>query len=66
MTGVLIAENATVIPLEAKPTEFWGNGFELEKSIFKNSSTLVNQLVKKGKNADENGDYEMLDTILKD
>ena len=30
--------NPNKLPLEAKPTNFWGQRLELEKSIFKNSS----------------------------
>ena len=29
-------KNPIKIPAEAKPTQFWGKGFELENSIFQN------------------------------
>ena len=37
----------------------------MEKSIFKNSSTLANEIVKKVENANENGDSEVSVTTLK-
>ena len=37
----------------------------MENSIFKNSNTLVNEIVGKVEN-DNNGDLEVLDTIFKD
>ena len=57
--------NPNKLPLEAKPTLFWGWRLELEKSIFKNSSILAKQIITKVENAKENDDKEVLITTLK-
>ena len=44
-------QNPNKLPLEAKPTIFWGQSLELEKSIFKNSSILVKEIMTKVENA---------------
>ena len=51
--------NPNKLPLEAKPTDFWGRKLELKKSIFKNSNILVKEIVTKIKNAKENDDKEV-------
>ena len=53
------------LPLETKPTQFWGRILEVEKSVFKNSSILVNKIETKVENAKENNDKEVLVTVLK-
>ena len=58
-------KNSNKVPLEAKPTQFWGRRLELEKSVFKNSSFLVNEIVTKVENATENDDKEVLFAVLK-
>ena len=57
-------KNPNKIPIKEKPTQFWGRRLELEKSIFKNSSTLVKKVVEKFENANENGDSKVLVTIF--
>ena len=57
--------NPNKLPLEAKPTDFWGRKLELEKSIFINSSILVKEMVAKVENAKENDDKEVLIAVLK-
>ena len=57
--------NPNKLPLEAKPTDFWGRKLELEKSIFINSSILVKEMVAKVENAKENDDKEVPLTVLK-
>ena len=56
--------NPNKLPLEAKPTDFWGRKLELEKSIFINSSILVKEMVAKVENAKENDDKEVLFAVL--
>ena len=57
--------NPNKLPLDAKPTDFWGRKLELEKSIFINSSILTKEMVAKVENAKENDDKEVLNTVLK-
>ena len=57
--------NPNKLPLDAKPTDFWGRKLELEKSIFINSSILTKEMVAKVENAKENDDKEGLNTVLK-
>ena len=57
--------NPNKLPLEAKPTDFWGRKLELEKSVFINSSILVKEMVTKVENAKENDDKEVLIAVLK-
>ena len=59
-------KNPKKIPMEAKPTQFWGRRLELEKSNFKYWSVLINEIVTKFEYAKENGDAEVLVTTLKD
>ena len=40
-------KNSNKLLLEAKPTQFWGRRLGLKKSVFKNSSILVNKIVTK-------------------
>ena len=58
-------QNPNKLPLEAKPTDFWGRRLNLEKSIFKNSNILVKEIVTKIQNAKENDDKEVKITVLK-
>ena len=58
-------KNPNKLPLEAKPTQFWGRILEVEKSVFKNSIIRVNEIVTKVENAKENNDKEVLVTVLK-
>ena len=57
--------NPNKLPLEAKPTDFWGRKLELKKSVFINSSILVKEIVTKIENAKENEDKEVLIVVLK-
>ena len=59
-------KNPNKIPTEAKPTQFWVRRLELEKSIFKNSSTIVNEIVDKAEKATEKCDTEVLVTTLEE
>ena len=52
--------------MEAKPTQLSDRRLELEKSVFKNSSILINEIVSNVENARENGDAEVLVTNLKE
>ena len=53
------------LPSEAKPTQFRGRRLELEKSIFKNPSVLVNEIITKVDAVKENSDSKVLVTALK-
>jgi len=59
-------KNPNKIPMEAKPTQFWGRRLELEKSNFKYWSVLINEIVTKFEYAKENGDAEVLVTTLRE
>ena len=57
--GASDIKNPNKIPSEAKPTQFWDRRLKLEKSVFKNSSVLFNEIVTKVEKTAENGDSEV-------